>query len=563
MRGTLFGAGGAGLPDVLVAIRETGQSTSTDKHGVYVFPKVAEGTYVLVATAAGYQPLHITDVMVGAGRDLALGKEEMRKAAGDVTNLEPFVVHADAVTELEKYEVAGLKEKPFATGNVDIPRTIDDAQPYVIFEAKSIERSGSVNVEDFLKQQLTMNASPVRTGVGTGGGITVTGASNSTIDLRGIGSDKTLILVNGRRQMTTGIFGSTAQPDLNLIPMGLIERIEVLPSSASGIYGGSAIGGVVNVILKRNFSGGEVRVNYASPMDTDAPTATVAANYGLSLEGGRTQVQLGVSWSDGKELTLGERRDIYLTNLDRILANFPGYFNNISYSFASERPNITPTSIAQTTLTLKNGTVLNTPRTFVGPGIGPGTPASQVYASLAANAGQFGRGMADTNDLYNAGASLGVVPRNTTYTVKVRREMLPWLEVFSDFSYTDQFIQSVYNPFGDLALRVPADAVTNPFTTAVWVRAPSKVAAPIRRESLTRALTLGALLKLPAGWTAELDYTWSGASARYFYSLADSTTLAADLASGALKPVCRYRALSAFSGPLSGVGELVPDLWAR
>ncbi|MBL9205687.1 MAG: TonB-dependent receptor, partial [Opitutaceae bacterium] len=536
IKGSLVGEGGRALPEAHVTLRGTGQQATTGVRGEYEFPQVAPGTYLIVATAAGYQPMHITDVKVRAGASLLLGREELRKAVGDVTTLDPMTVRADEITELDRVEVAGIKEKPFSGANVDLPRSINDAQPYYIFDASTIDRSGSTSVEDFLRGQLTMNTSWSRPGIGSSGGITVAGATNSSIDLRGIGTDKTLILVNGRRQMTTGTFGTSNQPDLNLIPMALIDRIEVLPSSASGIYGGSAIGGVVNVVLKRSFSGGEVRVNYTNPMDTDAPTATIGANYGFSLEGGRTQVRLGASWSDGKELTLGERRDIYLSNLDRMLANFPGYFNNTTLGFASERVNITPVSAAQTTLTLKNGTVLTTPRTFVGAGISPSSSMGDLSAVLAANVGQFSRGMANTNDIYNARQGLGLVPRNLTYTASVRREMSPWLELFSDFNYVDQRFQSVYNPVGNVITRVPANAASNPFATEIFARIPSTANAPMRRETLNKTLTVGAVVKLPASWTAALDYTWSASSARYAYFLADSTAMSADLVSGVLNP---------------------------
>lgn len=536
VRGALALPGGAPAAGVLVVVRDTAQSGETDRDGQFFFSAVAPGSHVLVARAEGYQPLHITDVVVKAGGELTLGRQTLHKPADGLTVLQPFVVRGEAVTELDKYSVYGSKQAPFTGANMDIPRTVNDAQAYYIFDAPTIDRSGATSVEDFLRGQLTMNTSWIRPGVGTVGGVTVTGSTNSSIDLRGIGTDKTLILVNGRRQMTTGTFGATSQPDLNLIPMALIERVEVLPSSASGIYGGSAIGGVVNVVLKRNFSGGEVRMNYGGPLDTDAPTATIGANYGFSLEGGRTQLRLGASWSDGKELTLGERRDIYLSNLDRILANSPDYFNNNTFGFASERVNITPTSLAQTTLTLKNGTVLTTPRTFVGSGISPTSSISDLSASLAGNVGKFSRGMANTNDLYNARQGLGLVPRNLNYTASVRREMTPWLEVFSDFTYVDQLFESVYNPVGMVVVTVPINAASNPFTTAVWTRIPSTTNAPMRRATLNKTLTVGGVIKLPANWTAALDYTWSASSARYAYLLSDSTAMSADLVSGVLNP---------------------------
>src|SRR5205085_1980006 len=97
---------------------------------------------------------------------------------------------------------------------------------------------------------------------------------NSAINLRGLGIDKTLILVNGRRMAgvnySRGDEMRTYQPDLNGIPLAAVERIEVLPSSASAIYGGSAMGGVINVILKKNYQGGEARYSYDMPSNSSA-----------------------------------------------------------------------------------------------------------------------------------------------------------------------------------------------------------------------------------------------------------------------------------------------------
>ena len=79
------------------------------------------------------------------------------------------------------------------------------------------------------------------------------GAPNtySAINLRGLGTDETLILVDGRRMPGISLSGERLQPDINGIPLAAVERIEVLPSTAGGIYGGSAVGGVVNVIDTR------------------------------------------------------------------------------------------------------------------------------------------------------------------------------------------------------------------------------------------------------------------------------------------------------------------------
>jgi len=537
VRGTLVGAGGGGMPDVSVAIRGTAEGALTNKYGEYVFPKMAAGTYVLVATAPGYQPMHITDVVVRVGRELTLGKEEMRRATGDVLALNPFVVHAEAVTELEKFEVTGMKQKPFEGANIDIPRTIDDVQPYYIFDAKSIDQSGAPNLEDFLKRRLTMNA--------TGstnfqdGGDSVLGTT-STVNLRGLGVDKTLILINGRRMPGMGANGADRQPDLNGIPMGAIERIEVLPSSASGIYGGSAIGGVINVILKRNYTGGEIRATYDNTFDTDSAKRTVGATYGFGLEGGRTRVMLSASWHDGNSLLTQDRIDIYRKNLATIYGNLPAQVIT-SIFFQGSLPDISPQSTTQTTLALKNGAVINSAITHIATGTAPDTPAAQLYATLLANGGTFDFEPPPSAQNYDGRLRpIGTEPELKSFRASVRRQMLPNLEAFAEFSYDGNHSHTVNGPGSTFyRLTVPVAATTNPFTTAVIVRVPtpSTIDLPKTTNSLTRSFTFGLTGKLPWDWTGESDFTWSdNRSNRYGYYSADSTALNAAILSGAINP---------------------------
>jgi len=72
---------------------------------------------------------------------------------------------------------------------------------------------------------------------------------------------------------------------LNGIPLAAIERIEVLPTTASGIYGGSATGGVINIILKRDFQGFQTRLTYDNTFDTDSAVRRVDLSAGFNLEG--------------------------------------------------------------------------------------------------------------------------------------------------------------------------------------------------------------------------------------------------------------------------------------
>ena len=106
----------------------------------------------------------------------------------------------------------------------------------------------------------------------------VTGAS--TVNLRGIGERGTLILVDGKRIGESGLLGGFS--DISTIPMAMVARVDVLLDGASAIYGPDAVGGVINVILRKDFEGVHVRLRHDAPIEggSDRQTASVAATYG-------------------------------------------------------------------------------------------------------------------------------------------------------------------------------------------------------------------------------------------------------------------------------------------
>ena len=532
--GSLVWPDGAPASGVDIAIRETGQSAITDRYGRYAFGKVPAGTYLLVAHAEGYQPLHITDVELRANSDLTLGKEAMHKA-DDVTKLDPYVVHAEAVTELGRFEVNDTKPKAFSDRNVDIPRGIDDVQAYYIFDSASIDRSGATNIEDYLKQQLTMNTVALTNSQASNGLVAPFG-NTSTVNLRGLGTDKTLILLDGRRMPTITNGVNDLQPDLNGLPLSAIDRIEVLPSSASGIYGGSVIGGVVNIILKRNYTGGEVRVTYDSAMDTDSPTRTVAATYGMSFPDGKTNLMVTVQGSDAQPLLLQDRREVFERNIARIQANSPNFFSSDSNPWLGALPNIIAKDSALPTLILDDGTRLNSRTTFIAAGTGPTTSPAALAASLLANAGKWNMDLPlSTQSPTGLLQQIGAAPKVRSFTANLRRQMLPKLEMFADVVYFDNRTTLLSNPFTAYQL-LPAAAPSNPFKEDVLVRFPNATDLPLNSYSTTRNVTVGAVARLPWEWSAELDYTWSESRFGYDSFNQDGTAVRNDLASGALNP---------------------------
>jgi iron complex outermembrane recepter protein len=523
-----------------VSLHDSELSVLTDRRGRFTFDEVPAGAQVLAITADGIQKTRVTDVVVRANRRHTLGTITIPATVAGITQLEDYFVSAkknDGVIELDPYAVSGQREKPF-TANMDIPRTIDDAQPYYVFDSKKLDQSGAMNVEDFLKQRLNMNSVAETWSQRDGGAIY---GNTSLVNLRGLGGDKTLILVNGRRVAgvaTVTVANPGNQADINGIPMAAIDRIEVLPTSASGIYGGSAIGGVVNVVLKKNYAGGELRVHYDNTWDTDAAVRTVALSYGMSLEGGRTQLMFSGNWSDSNPLLLQDRRELMDRGIATILANNPGsLYSENGLMWFGALPNIRRLGgTAVQNLTLDNGTVLSSRITHVPVGTAAGTPVAALYAGLAANAGKWNLDLPATTQIRTGLLRpLGLAPENRSVMASVRRQMWTPLEGYAEFSRNENRSAAIANNV--IQLTVPATAPSNPFNHNVVVTVPSAVDAPYNTSSVTDRLSAGLLLKLPSEWHVQADYTWSrNRFRRTGFEQVDTVARNADLANGTLNP---------------------------
>ena len=142
-----------------------------------------------------------------------------------------------------------------------------------------------------------------------------TGAA--TVNLRGLGSESTLILVDGRRVGYSGILGGVT--DISTIPLSMVERIEVLLDGASAVYGSDAVGGVVNIITRKDYEGVEVDVDYARPHKSGFDEARVSVAGGFAWDGGRAKV--GFEHYRDSGLDSSQRESIILTNRSTLLTN--------------------------------------------------------------------------------------------------------------------------------------------------------------------------------------------------------------------------------------------------
>ena len=206
----------------------------------------------------------------------------------------------------------------------------DTALPVTILKMDDLVKQGITSAEQVV-QRLPQNQSTI--GVSQAVGASTGGAAQA--DLRGLGANKTLVLLNGRRMANIAFPGLEGAIDLSSIPLSAIDRIEVLRDGASAIYGTDAIGGVINFILRRDYTGIELAAEYQWPQETgggDMTRITALAGWG-SLEKDKWNIMGSLDWRKQKVLLAQDREfgktGILGTTRDDILSgtsgtSFPG-----------------------------------------------------------------------------------------------------------------------------------------------------------------------------------------------------------------------------------------------
>ncbi|WP_225764681.1 TonB-dependent receptor [Stenotrophomonas sp. Marseille-Q4652] len=196
----------------------------------------------------------------------------------------------EQATTLDRIEVTGSRIKR---------ADLETSSPVFVIDRQNIENSGAATVGEFLQRTPAIAGAATNPQVNNGGG-----AGAATVDLRGLGVNRSLVLVDGKRWIGT-VSNANGAVDINSIPMTLIERVEVLKDGASAIYGSDAIGGVVNFILRRDFQGLEASAYYGISSRGDAGTERYDATFGMT--GDKGNVVLGVSYDKEDSVSAADR----------------------------------------------------------------------------------------------------------------------------------------------------------------------------------------------------------------------------------------------------------------
>ncbi len=184
----------------------------------------------------------------------------------------------------------GVPDGAAVTGT-HIRGSTDSAFPIAIYNRDVIERSGASTLQEFIQkipQNFNGGASENTLTTITGGGNADNKVDATGVNLRGLGNDATLVLINGHRVAPGNTEGNFV--DLSMIPLYAVERVEVVTDGASAIYGSDAVGGVVNIILGRNLDGAETRLRYGSVTSGSTHEMQVGQTLGHSWDTGAVQL---------------------------------------------------------------------------------------------------------------------------------------------------------------------------------------------------------------------------------------------------------------------------------
>lgn len=164
------------------------------------------------------------------------------------------------------------------TGSRIVRQDFEAISPVTTVGQEQLELTQTLTVESLLNELPQVVPGNMRTSNNSGG------EPFATVDLRGLGVNRNLVLVNGERVPSSSTFGTV---DLNTIPASLIERVEVVTGGASAVYGSDAISGVVNFILKDDFEGAELSATYGSSFEGNAPEFEFSGLLGGDFANGR------------------------------------------------------------------------------------------------------------------------------------------------------------------------------------------------------------------------------------------------------------------------------------
>jgi outer membrane receptor protein involved in Fe transport len=305
-------------------------------------------------------------------------------------------------------EGAGVEELVVTGTRIRQPGVVSSSPIYSI-GTEEIERQQEPELEKLLRLlPVTAPSDGQNVNNGTQGA--------ATIDLRGLGSQRTLVLMNGRRTVP---FNDDGEVDTSMIPTALIERVDIITGGASAVYGSDAIAGAVNVILKDDFEGVDIRMNTSQTGEKDGQDSWVGVTLGTNAADGRGNIVLSLGYQNRDPILLGARP---LGQLGIVTATGAGYSDYL----AGRAPTPPADPLCQAPGSVAAGGSGTTVPTRVAIAGGPGLGQFRADGTLGANCGVFN---------FNPFNYYQTPLERYNGTVLANLELSEGVEVYSMFNY--------------------------------------------------------------------------------------------------------------------------------
>lgn len=343
-----------------------------------------------------------------------------------------------AVAQTSTGEQADKLETVVVTGSRIRRVDMESASPVFSIDAASIAKSGKLTLGDLIQESPSIAGAATNPSVNNGGG-----SGASTVSIRGLGSQRTLLLVNGRR---------LAYADVNSIPINMVERIDILKDGASAIYGSDAVAGVVNFVLKSNFQGAEISADYGISDADDGERKGFQLTIGQTSD--RGSIIIGATYNKQEPVWAGDR-----DFSSPALYNYAGTIYTLGSSFIPNGRFVIPRAVAAS--------------------FGINCPGSAANVSVTRNNGVSGstgsqwrcyRGLGlDPNDTYDYSPyNLELTPQErgglfVTGNYKLTDNVEAYIDAFTNKTRSRYIIAPLPMLWGQGGLVLSSESIYNPF----------------------------------------------------------------------------------------------------
>ncbi|MEI6590064.1 MAG: TonB-dependent receptor plug domain-containing protein [Verrucomicrobiota bacterium] len=373
---------------------------------------------------------------------------------------------------LAKFEVTGSRVKRL---------DMETPAPVAAFSSAEIEAKGYVNIGDFV-QSLPFNS-------GSANSIYQTSSflrGASTANLRGLGSQRFLTLVNGRRSVPYALTNSGGRSvfDFNSLPSAAIESIELLKDGASAIYGADAITGVLNIKLKKNFVGVSSSLYYGNTLKSQGgDTATKQASLVFGAESGKTKILTAFDIKAGNSNFLS---DYGVTTTDYTYLGANKGLNNNSTSNFPANLTLTKAQAAAAGIAFPNVTASSWSYVIQG-GTPTATPTISKFVAAPASASNPNAVDIGNENRYNFARTTAIYPAYNYISnfTSLEHALTENLKLFAEFTYSNNNTYYAFTPvvigYSTEGLILPANNPFNPFGQALSSLSARALFGPVRK----------------------------------------------------------------------------------